>query len=306
MNTAWIFPGQGSQNVGMGKDLYQHTDLAKYYFEIANSIMGYDIKSIIFDGPKETLKLTQYTQPSIYIISVIIGKLLLEKGIRPNALAGHSLGEYSALTIGEVFDFETGLNLVKLRAENMAKAAKIKAGSMAAIVGLDEDIVNELCNNYSGEGIVVTANFNSPIQIVISGTPEAVKTVIENAKINGARLAKMLNVSGAFHSPLMAPAREALALELNSIQISDSIYPIFTNVDAKPNTIGKKIKDLLIAQLEKPVLWTQTITEMSNQDIKSFLEIGPGKVLQGLNKSINRSIPVSGIESIDQLEKFNV
>jgi len=306
MNTAWLFPGQASQKVGMGHDFYQNTELGKSYFDLANSIMGCDIQSIIFEGPQETLKQTQYTQPAIYIVSVIIGKLLLDKGLRPTVLAGHSLGEYSALAIGEAFDFPTGLNLVKLRAENMALAGRLNAGSMAAIIGLDEKIVIDLCQNYSGEGIVVAANFNSPGQVIISGTSEAVATLMAAAKSNGARMATLLNVSGAFHSPLMAPAREALAVELNSIQISDSIYPIYANVNAQPNTLGVKIKDLLIRQLENPVLWSQTVSAMSNGGIESFLEVGPGKVLQGLNKRINRKIPISGIESITQLEALNV
>ena len=306
MNTAWLFPGQASQKVGMGHDLYQNTELGKSYFDLANSIMGCDIQSIIFEGPRKTLKQTQYTQPAIYIVSVIIGKLLLKKGLRPVALAGHSLGEYSALAIGEAFDFATGLNLVKLRAENMAQAGRLQSGSMAAIIGLDEYRVSDLCQDYAGEGIVVAANFNSPGQVVISGTPEAVTTIMATAKSNGARMATQLNVSGAFHSTLMAPAREALAVELNSIQISDSIYPIYANVNAQPNTLGVKIKDLLIRQLENPVLWSQTITSMSNQGIESFIEVGPGKVLQGLNKRINPQIPVSGIESIAQLEALNV
>tara|TARA_Y100000590_G_scaffold443871_1_gene573881 strand:- start:3326 stop:4246 length:921 start_codon:yes stop_codon:yes gene_type:complete len=306
MNTAWLFPGQASQKVGMGHDLYQNTELGKSYFDLANSIMGCDIQSIIFEGPKETLKQTQYTQPAIYIVSVIIGKLLLEKGLRPTVLAGHSLGEYSALAIGEAFDFPTGLNLVKLRAENMALAGRLNAGSMAAIIGLDEKTVIDLCQNYPGEGIVVAANFNSPEQVIISGTSEAVTTLMATAKSNGARMATLLNVSGAFHSPLMAPAREALAVELNSIQISDSIYPIYANVNAQPNTLGVKIKDLLIRQLENPVLWSQTVSAMSNGGIEYFMEVGPGKVLQLLNKRINRKIPVSGIESITQLEALNV
>ena len=188
----------------------------------------------------------------------------------------------------------------------MAQAGRLQSGSMAAIIGLDEYRVSDLCQDYAGEGIVVAANFNSPGQVVISGTPEAVTTIMATAKSNGARMATQLNVSGAFHSPLMAPAREALAVELNSIQISDSIYPIYANVNAQPNTLGVKIKDLLIRQLENPVLWSQTITSMSNQGIESFIEVGPGKVLQGLNKRINPQIPVSGIESIAQIEALNV
>lgn len=306
MNTAWIFPGQASQKIGMGYDFYNNSKIGKSYFDKANKIMDCDIQSIIFNGPQETLKQTQYTQPAIYIVSVIIGKLLLKKGIKPSVLAGHSLGEYSALTIGGAFDFETGLKLVKVRSENMSLASQLKAGTMAAIIGLDEKIIVDLCNNYADKGTVVTANFNSPDQIVISGTHEAVISIMSQCKNIGARMVKELNVSGAFHSPLMKPAREALALELNSIQILDSNYPVYSNVSAQPNTSGIKIKELLISQLENPVLWSQTISTMYDQGINSYIEVGPGKILQGLNKRINRKLTISGIESFNQLNTFSV
>tara|TARA_B100000029_G_scaffold6269_2_gene6777 strand:+ start:4079 stop:4999 length:921 start_codon:yes stop_codon:yes gene_type:complete len=306
MKTAWLFPGQASQKVGMGKDLFDQTELGKQYFNQANGIMGCDIQSIIFDGPEDTLKQTQFTQPSIYIVSVILGELLKEKGYSPNAVAGHSLGEYSALAVADAFDFETGLSLVKVRAENMARAGEVQQGTMAAIVGLDDETVTNLCENYSGDGVVVAANFNSPGQVVISGSPDAVHAVSESAKESGARMAVELNVSGAFHSPLMTPAREALAEMLNSLEISDVLFPVFTNVDAKPVTKGNDIKDSLIRQLENPVLWTKSILSMKDTGIESFIEVGPGKVLQGLNKRIDRRTPSQGIDSLEQLENFHV
>ena len=306
MKSAWIFPGQASQYVGMGKDIFDHTDLGKHYFECANDVMECDIQSIIFYGPKEKLKQTQYTQPAIYIVSVILGELLKAKGFSPNAVAGHSLGEYSSLSVANAFDFETGLSLVKIRAENMAKAGAAQGGTMAAIIGIEDNTVSELCSDYSGNGVVVAANYNSPGQVVISGSPEAVKSVMDSAKVSGARMTVQLNVSGAFHSPLMAPAREALADSLDSFEISDSLFPIFTNVDAEPITKGHEIKDSLIRQLENPVLWSKSILSMKDFGIQSFTEVGPGKILQGLNKRIDRKIAIQGVESLEQVEHFNV
>jgi [acyl-carrier-protein] S-malonyltransferase len=290
----------------MGKDIFDHTDLGKHYFECANDIMECDIQSIIFNGPNEKLKQTQYTQPAIYIVSVILGELIKEKGFTPTAVAGHSLGEYSALAVANAFDFETGLSLVKVRADNMAKAGENQEGIMAAIIGMNDEVVTDLCSNYSENGVVVPANYNSPGQVVISGSPEAVKSVMDSAKESGARMTVQLNVSGAFHSPLMAPAREALADSLDSLEISDSLFPIFTNVDAKPITKGHEIKDSLIRQLENPVLWSKSILSMKDFGIESFTEVGPGKILQGLNKRIDRKIETQGVESLEQIEHFNV
>ncbi len=306
MKSAWLFPGQASQYVGMGKDIFDHTDLGKHYFECANDIMECDIQSIIFNGPKEKLKQTQYTQPAIYIVSVILGELLKEKGFTPTTVAGHSLGEYSALAVANAFDFKTGLSLVKVRADSMAKAGENEKGTMAAIVGMNDDDVTDLCSSYSDNGVVVAANYNSPGQVVISGSPEAVDSVMDSAKASGARMTVQLNVSGAFHSPLMAPAREALAEMLDSLEISNSLFPVFTNVDAKPVTQGNDIKDSLIRQLENPVLWSKSIVSMKESGIESFVEVGPGKVLQGLNKRIDRKIFSRGVESFDQVDNFNV
>ena len=302
----WLFPGQGSQSVGMGLDLKENSKKAKEYFDISNEIMNCDIQSIIFNGPEELLKRTEYTQPAIYIVSVITGYLLIDKGLKPTALAGHSLGEYSALAIGGAFDFNTGLKLVKSRSENMANAGIEKSGTMAALVGLDDETVMNLCQSYEGNGVVVPANFNSPGQVVISGNINAVEWVIKSSKDAGARMAVELNVSGAFHSPLMSPARENLAEMINSLEISDTVYPVFTNVDAKPVTKAIDIKDSLIRQLENPVLWAKSILEMKNEGINHFIEVGPGKVLQGLNKRIDRSIISQSVDSITRLEKIDV
>ena len=306
MKSAWLFPGQASQYIGMGKDIFDHTDLGKHYFECANDILECDIQSIILNGPQEKLKQTQYTQPAIYIVSVILGELLKAKGFTPNAVAGHSLGEYSALAIANAFDFETGLSIVKVRAENMAKVGATQEGTMAAIIGIEDKTVSELCSDYSGNGVVVAANYNSPGQVVISGSPEAVESVMDSAKASGARMTVQLNVSGAFHSPLMAPAREALADSLDSLEISDSLFPVFTNVDAKPITEGHEIKDSLIRQLENPVLWSKSILSMKDYGIESFTEVGPGNILQGLNKRIDRKIATQGVESLEQVGHYNV
>ena len=304
--TGWLFPGQGSQYVGMGLDLRENSEKAKEYFDISNEIMNYDIQSIIFSGPEELLKKTENTQPAIYIVSVITGYLLIDKGLKPTALAGHSLGEYSALAIGGAFDFTTGLKLVKSRSENMANAGMEKSGTMAALVGLDDETVINLCKSYEGNGVVVPANFNSPGQVVVSGNINAVEWVIKSSKDVGARMAVELNVSGAFHSPLMSPARENLAEMINSLEISDTVYPVFTNVDAKPVTKDIDIKNSLIRQLENPVLWAKSILEMKSKGINHFIEVGPGKVLQGLNKRIDRSIKSQGVDSITKLEQINV
>ena len=302
----WLFPGQGSQYVGMGLDLKENSEKAKEYFDTSNEIMNCDIQSIIFNGPEELLKKTEYTQPAIYIVSVITGYLLTDKGLKPTALAGHSLGEYSALAIGGAFDFTAGLKLVKSRSENMANAGMEKSGTMAALVGLDDETVINLCKSYEGNGVVVPANFNSPGQVVISGNINAVEWAIKSSRDAGARMAVELNVSGAFHSPLMSPARENLAEMINSLEISDTVYPVFTNVDAKPVTKAIDIKSSLIQQLENPVLWAKSILEMKNKGINHFIEVGPGKVLQGLNKRIDRSIISQGVDSITKLKQIDV
>ena len=306
LKKSWIFPGQASQKIGMGLDLYENTDLGRNYYDLANDILGEDIKDISFNGPGEKLKITKFTQPAIFIVSTIISHLLLEKGHNPDGVAGHSLGEYSALAAAGGIDFETGLELVKVRSNSMDNAGKLIPGTMAAVIGMDRATVEELTQKLSSEQIVVAANYNTENQIVISGNIETVKDFIDIAKENGARMAIPLNVSGAFHSPLMKPAREELADKLDSIQITDINIPIYSNVNAKPTRKGSDIKKSLINQLENPVLWFDSINNMVNDKFSKFTEIGPGKVLCGLNKKINRDLFTNNIESYRELESYEI
>jgi len=306
LKKSWIFPGQASQKVGMGLDLYENTDLGKNYYNLANDILGEDIKEISFNGPDEKLKITKFTQPAIFIVSTIISHLLLKKGHNPDGVAGHSLGEYSALVAARGIDFETGLELVKIRANSMDNAGKLIPGTMAAIIGMDRAKVNELTQKLSSEQIVVAANYNTDNQIVISGNIETVQYFIDIAKENGARMAIPLNVSGAFHSPLMKPAREELADKLDSIEITDINIPIYSNVNAKPTRKGSEIKKSLINQLENPVLWFDSVNNMVNDGFSKFTEIGPGKVLCGLNKKINKDLFTNNIESYIELESYEI
>ena len=288
----------------MGFDLYHDTDLGKKYFDLANDIMGLDLRDIIFNGPDEVLRQTKFTQPAIYLVSVILGKLLLQKNIVPFATAGHSLGEYSALAISGAFSFEIGLKLVKLRAESMQNAGEIINGTMAAIIGLDKDTLEKICRQSNEKGIVVPANFNAPGQIVISGEVEAVNYAMNQAKKAGARKVIELNVSGAFHSPLMSYAKEALTDKLNSIEISDTNIPIYSNVTAKPVTNSADIRENLIQQLNNTVLWQDTILNMIQDGVINFVEVGPGRVLQGLTKRIDRNIKSSGIEINNDVNSY--
>ena len=306
LKKSWIFPGQASQKVGMGLDLYENTDLGKNYYDLANDILGEDIKDISFNGPDEKLKITKFTQPAIFIVSTIISHLLLEKGHNPDGVAGHSLGEYSALAAAGGIDFETGLELVKVRSNSMDNAGKLIPGTMAAVIGMDRAKVKELTQKLSSEQIVVAANYNTENQIVISGNIETVQGFIDIAKENGARMAIPLNVSGAFHSPLMKPAREELADKLDSIEITDINIPIYSNVNAKPTRKGSDIKKSLINQLENPVLWFDSINNMVSDGFSKFTEIGPGKVLCGLNKKINKDLFTNNIESYRELETYEI
>ena len=306
LKKSWIFPGQASQKVGMGLDLYENTDLGKNYYDLANDILGEDIKNISFNGPDEKLKITKFTQPAIFIVSTIISHLLLEKGHNPDGVAGHSLGEYSALAAAGGIDFETGLELVKVRSNSMDNAGKLIPGTMAAVIGMDRAKVKELTQELSSEQIVVAANYNTENQIVISGNIETVQDFIDIAKENGARMAIPLNVSGAFHSPLMKPAREELADKLDSIEITDINIPIYSNVNAKPTRKGSDIKKSLINQLENPVLWFDSINNMVSDGFSKFTEIGPGNVLCGLNKKINKDLFTNNIDSFRELKSYEI
>ena len=306
MKNGWLFPGQASQKVGMGKDLFEKTEIGKKYYTIANDILDIDIQSISFNGPEELLNITKYTQPAIFIVSTIIGQIMIENGYSTNGVAGHSLGEYSALAVSGAYNFESGLELVKLRSESMYNAGKTNPGTMAAIVGLSAREVENLCTKNTSDNLVVAANYNTENQIVVSGHIESVEALIRTAKNNGAKMAVPLNVSGAFHSPLMTPAREELSDKLDSIDISDISIPLYTNVDAKPITKGRDIKDSLIRQLENPVLWYNSIEKMIRDGFTSFLEVGPGKVLQALNRKINNTIPTQGIQSYEDILNYEV
>ena len=289
---AYVFPGQGSQFSGMGKDLYDRYKVAKTLFKSANEILGFDITRILFEGSKEDLLQTRVTQPAIYIHSVIMSKVLGDK-FRPDALAGHSLGEYSALTAAGTISFDSGLKLVSQRAEAMQKACDLENGTMAAILGLEDEKVVEICKQTRGS--VVAANFNCPGQLVISGSVSAVESACESIKAAGAKRAILLPVGGAFHSPLMEPAKIELANAIKNTDFSTPICPIYQNVVAKAVTDPIEIQKNLIAQLTGPVRWTQTINTMIKDGVTSFIDIGPGKVLLGLVSKIS-----------DKVELYNV
>jgi len=267
--------------------------------------MNIDLQDIIFNGPEDILKQTQFTQPAIYVVSVILGKLLLDHGKIPTVMAGHSLGEYSALTVAGSFDFESGLRLVKLRAEKMHEAGENTPGKMAAILGMKDEDVIAICKETSLEGNVVPANFNAPGQVVISGTNDAVLSAMKIAGEKGAMKTIELNVSGAFHSPLMSPAREALAEQLNSTEIQDTDIPVYLNVSAEPTSDSNVIRKGLLDQLEMPVRWREIIINMVENSTEQFVEIGPGRILQGLTKRINRKAAISGIETFENLKQFS-
>ena len=287
---AYVFPGQGSQFPGMGKDLYDQHQIAKILFESANEILDFDITKIMFEGTKEELKQTRVTQPAIYIYSVIVTKIMGSK-FQPDALAGHSLGEFSALAAAETISFDSGLRLVSQRAEAMQMACDVEDGTMAAILGLDDEKVVEICKQT--QGAVVAANFNCPGQLVISGSINAVKSACENMRESGAKRAILLPVGGAFHSPLMEPARVELANAIENTNFTSPICPVFQNVVAEAVTDSLAIKKNLVAQLTASVRWTQTIEKMVAHGIKNFIEVGPGKVLQGLIKKINQETNIS-------------
>ena len=305
MATAFVFPGQGSQKVSMGHDLFTSSKVGKKYFDLANEIMGTDIQSIIFNGPEEKLKETQYTQPAIYIVSVILGHILLEEGQQPDMVAGHSLGEYSACTIAGSLTFETGLSLVKLRAESMQDAGTTNPGTMAAIIGMaDEDVIS-MCNTISSdESVVVAANFNYPGQVVISGNINAVHETMAKAPDLGAKMAKELNVSGAFHSPLMEPAKKRLSAALDNIEINTATIPVYANVTAEPMIEADEIRSNLKNQLDCPVKWHETIDNMKTAGATEMMEVGPGRVLQGLTRRIDKKLTSKGVETLEQIKEI--
>lgn len=288
---AYIFPGQGAQFSGMGLDLYEKYPVAQEIFEKANSILGFHITDVMFEGTAEELKQTKVTQPAIFLHSVALAKTLGD-AFKPDMVAGHSLGEFSALVANGTLDFEAALKLVSQRALAMQKACEIQPSTMAAVLGLEDIIVEEVCKNT--EGIVVAANYNCPGQLVISGEIEAINKACETLTEKGARRALVLPVGGAFHSPLMEPAREELAAAIENTTFNEPTCPIYQNVVASAVNSAAEIKNNLIAQLTAPVKWTQSIQQMVKDGATEFTEVGPGKVLQGLMRKIDRNVTANG------------
>jgi len=282
---AYVFPGQGSQFVGMGKDLYEGSELAKEMFEKANEILGFRITDIMFDGEAEDLKQTKVTQPAIFLHSVILAKTLGDD-FKPEMVAGHSLGEFSALVANNTLNFEDALRLVSARALAMQKACEVEPSTMAAILSLEDNVVEDICANI--DGVVVPANYNCPGQLVISGAIDAINEACEKLTEAGARRALVLPVGGAFHSPLMEPARTELEDAINNTTFNTPSCPVYQNVTANAVTNPEEIKANLIAQLTAPVRWTQTMQQMIADGAISVTEVGPGKVLQGLFKKVDR------------------
>ncbi|MBK7669446.1 MAG: ACP S-malonyltransferase [Sphingobacteriaceae bacterium] len=293
MKSAYVFPGQGSQFSGMGKDLYESSPLAKELFEKANSILGFRITDIMFSGTDEELKQTKVTQPAIFLHSVILAATKGES-FKPDMVAGHSLGEFSALVVNKTLAFEDALKLVYARALAMQKACEINPSTMAAVLNLDDKIVEDICKEITASGhVVVAANYNCPGQLVISGSTEGITIACEKMKAAGAKRALVLPVGGAFHSPLMEPARVELEAAINATKFNTPICPVYQNVTASAVSDPNEIKKNLVAQLTAPVRWTQTVTQMIADGATSFTEVGPGKVLQGLVKKVN-----AGMETV--------
>jgi len=292
MSTAYVFPGQGAQFPGMGKDLYENNAEAKALFDKADEVLGFSLSAIMFEGTAEELKETKVTQPAIFTLSVIMAKLLGED-FKPTMVAGHSLGEFSALTAVGALDFESALKLVSARAMAMQKACEMKPSTMAAILGLTDEQVENICE--STAGVVVAANYNCPGQLVISGEIEAIEAACESAKEAGARRALVLPVGGAFHSPMMEPARAELAAAIEATEFHTPLCPVVQNSVAKAVSDPAEIKQNLIDQLTAPVKWTQSVQQMIASGVTDYVECGPGKTLQGLVKKIDRSTSVSGV-----------
>lgn len=290
---AFVFPGQGAQFVGMGKDLYDNNAEAKALFEEANDILGFRITDLMFAGTDEDLRQTSVTQPAIFIHSVVLARSL-GADFKPDMVAGHSLGEFSALTAAGALSFADGLRLVAARANAMQKACELTESTMAAVIALPDEKVEEICAGI--DGIVVCANYNCPGQLVISGELAAIDAACEALKAAGAKRALKLKVGGAFHSPLMEPARAELAAAIEATDIHAPVCPVFQNVDALPHTDPAEIKANLVAQLTAPVRWTQTVRNMIADGATEFVELGPGKVLQGLVAKIDPSVAVSGMQ----------
>jgi len=303
MKTAFLFPGQGSQFVGMAKDVYEHSATAREAFEQAEDILGFPLRDYCFEGPEDILKQTQYTQPAIFVHSVAMNMLMKEKGVHPGATAGHSLGEYSALVSAGALSFADGVKLVKIRGELMQVAGEKNPGTMAAIIGMQPEDIEAVCKEAteSDSDLVQPANFNSPGQVVISGHVSAVHRAMALAKEKGARMAKELVVSGAFHSPLMGDALTGLEEALAEVAIQSPDVPVYSNVEATPTTDANEIRDLLKRQLMSPVRWETILNNMIADGYDDFYEVGPGKVLQGLLKRTNRDYVCKPAGTVENL-----
>jgi [acyl-carrier-protein] S-malonyltransferase len=300
----FMFPGQGSQFVGMGREAYLYSSVVRDIFNRANDVLGYQLTGVMFEGPEEELRQTSNAQPAIFLHSYALYQLLRDP--RPAMAAGHSLGEYTALTVANALTFDDALRLVQIRAHSMHEAGTATPGTMAAIIGLDDGTIGQICCKVWEEvGVVQSANFNSPGQVVVSGTPAAIEETMKRAKEAGARMVKQLNVSGAFHSPLMEPAREKLAAALEQAPIRDAEFPVYANVSGVPVQSAAEIRESLLQQLTAPVQWTKTIERMVADGATEFIEVGPGNVLQGLVKRIAGGVEARGIDSLEKVEQFN-
>lgn len=300
---AFVFPGQGAQKVGMGKDFYDNYDVAKKMFKEADEALGYSIMKMCFEGPEEDLKLTANTQPAILTISCIANEILKENGIQPEITGGHSLGEYSALVAAGVLNFQDAVALVHKRGSYMQEAVPVGEGGMAAIIGVDREKIVEVCQQVSAESPVQAVNFNCPGQIVIAGATKGVELAVEELKAAGAKKAVILPVSAPFHSTLMKPAAEKLAVELDKVTISDAKIPVVANVSAEILTKAEDIKASLVAQAASPVLWEDCVARMKEFGADVLLEAGPGKTLCGFNRRIDKTITSLNVEDVASLEK---
>ena len=303
MKTAFIFPGQGAQSVGMGKDFYDNFDAAKKLFDEADDALGYSISKMCFEGSEDDLKLTANTQPAILVVSVIVNELLKSEGITADISGGHSLGEYSALVAAGSLKFRDAVVLVHKRGQFMQEAVPVGEGAMAAIIGLDDDTIIKICADSSEVGEVQAVNFNCPGQTVIAGKVRGVETAVERLKSAGAKKAVILPVSAPFHSTLMAPAAIKLAAELDKVELVDAAFPVAANVNGKLETSAAAIKANLVAQADHPVKWIACVEAMKNFGAETFIECGPGKTLCGFNRRIDKSIRSLNVEDTDSLKR---
>ncbi|MDK2919306.1 MAG: [acyl-carrier-protein] S-malonyltransferase [Candidatus Petromonas sp.] len=300
---AFVFPGQGAQYVGMGKELVENFEIADKIFEKASTSLGYDMKKLCFEGPEEALRKTENTQPAILTASIAAYEVLNNHGIKPELVAGLSLGEYSALVSANVMSFEESVRIVKARGKYMQEEVPLGVGTMAAFIGLDREKVIEACNRASEVGIVEPANFNSPIQIVISGEVKAVEKAVEIGKDLGAKKAKVLNVSAPFHSSMLKGAGEKLSKELDELELHNFEVPVIANVTADYYDSISSVKDLLIKQVSSPVLWEDSIKKMIDEGVETFVEVGPGKTLSGFIKRISKKVTILNVEDVTSLKK---